>query len=452
MPRSKSTVCARGSRAARRGVATAVLAGACVALGTIGSFASTRTPSPAAPTSPSTPGGESEPAVTVELSTATSAYLVDGTDLLLSGTVTNNGTESMGRVNVSLRSSRDALETRDEVRRVAEDDDFRAGRRNAAHFVPVGDLDAGDSAPFNLSVPLDDLGLAEAGVYVVGVDVSATRADRSRQTVAQVRTVLPYLDAEPLQQVPVSMLWPLSSTPSLLPDGRLTDDHLATELAADGRLGRLLASAAAAPVGWLLDPDLLVTAAAMADGGDSTAVDWLTTLRDTLGDESWVAALPYADTDLVAVVRAEGADAPAVRATASADEAVGSVLSAGTGEGPAVESGVLAPVAGALNDATAEALAGASARTLVLSGDAVQAVPAAGPTARVGTGGADLAALVSDPGLDAALAGADEPRSSLDVRQSLLAETAMAAFEARDDETAARRTTWPAGASLVARP
>ena len=233
---------------------------------------------------------------------------------------------------------------------------------------------------------------------------------------------------------------------------RLTDDHLADELDSDGRLGRLLTSTAAGPVGWLLDPDLLATVSTMTDGyelrdaagasvpggGGDVAADWLASLRETVADDAWVAALPYADTDLVAVVRAEGADSPAVSAISGADEAVGSVLAGGTGDGPTVAPGVVAPVSGALDDDTADAVAAADARTAILSGDAVEEIPAAtaaAPSVRLGTETGDLDVLLSDPGLDAALSAAEEPGSGVAARQSLLAETTMVALEARTDET-----------------
>ncbi len=425
---------------------TAVLAGAALVLGTA--------PSGAAPTTPSSssPSASSEPQATVELAPTTSSYLVDGTDLILAGEVTNSGSEPLGRANVTLRHSRDALEDRDDVRRVAADEEFRVGRRDVTHFVPIGDLEPGNSQPFTLTVPVDDLRLSDAGVYVVGVDVSATTSDGSRNTVAAQRTVLPYLDTDPLPQVPVSFLWPLSSTPSLLPDGRLIDDHLADELESDGRLGQLLTSAAAWPVGWSIDPDLLATVSEMADGyelrnaagasvpgpGGDAAADWLATLRETIADDAWVAALPYADTDLVAVVRAEGADSPAVSAISATDEAVGSVLAGGTGDGPTVVPGVVAPVAGALDDETADAVAVAGARTIVLSGDAVEEIPAASatsPATRLGTEAGDLDVLLSDPGLDAALSATEQLDTGIAARQSLLAETAMVAFAARREET-----------------
>ena len=175
MPRLRSSLRARGSRTAWWGAVTAVLAGAALVLGAAPSRAAGTTPSPSSP---------SEPPATVELASATSSYLVDGTDLILAGAVTNGGSEPLGRVNVTLRHSRDALEDRADVRRVATDDEFRVGRRDVTHFVPIGDLEPGHSQPFSLTVPVDDLRLADAGVYVVGVDVSATTSDGSRETVA----------------------------------------------------------------------------------------------------------------------------------------------------------------------------------------------------------------------------------------------------------------------------
>ena len=178
--------------------------------------------------------------------------------------------------------------------------------------------------------------------------------------------------------------------------------------------------------------------ASVPGSGADVAADWSASLRESVGDDAWVAALPYADTDLVAVVRAEGADSPAVSAVSGADEAVGSVLAGGTGDGPSVASGVVAPVGGALDDETADAVAAADARTIVLAGDAVETTSAASatsPAARLSTEAGDVDVLLSDPGLDAALSATADPSSGVGARQSLLAETAMVALEARTEGT-----------------
>lgn len=188
--------------------------------------------------------------------------------LVMTGLLTNTSEADLVDPLPALRWSSDPLQTVAEVDLVATNPLFRYGRVDYRYSEPLDTLAPGEQTTFRVEVPLEQLGLG-AGVYVIGVDVLATLPDGLRVFVASARTTVP-VDVEVADPLPVAVLWPLAAAPSLLPDGSLTDDLLAEQIAAGGRLDALLDTAASAPVTWVVDPDLASTAAAMV-GGYTTA-------------------------------------------------------------------------------------------------------------------------------------------------------------------------------------
>ena len=227
-----------------------------------------------------TTGTGDEPSVRAFLHTVGPAAPVPGDTLVLAGTIENTGGEALHDVQALLRYSRNPLDDRTEVRRVATDQQLRWGQRNIDYFDQLADpLGPGDTADYRLEVPVDDLGFDAPGVYVVGVDirVDADEPDE-RLTVNTSRTVIPWLpNDDPLPDVPVAMLWPLATQPSLLPDGTLSDDRLAELIRTRGPLSALVDAPGDTPVSWVIDPDLLGTVEAMSDGYEVAAADGSTT-------------------------------------------------------------------------------------------------------------------------------------------------------------------------------
>ncbi len=226
-----------------------------------------------------------------------------------------------------------------------------------AEFVSVtGELQPGQSAGFAFAYPLRSstepaLGVDRPGVYPLLVNVNGTPDYGEPARLDDGRFLLPVLgvpaapDSEAdsvapdtTKPVQMTMLWPLADQPRLVPGVpggttpvRLSDDTLATSLAAGGRLDTLLGAAefATSPAadadgavtrGLCLatDPDLLVTVNAMTAGytvsddgptgpshpgaGQNAAAAWLNRLR-ALAGRMCVTAAPYAQASLDALQR-----------------------------------------------------------------------------------------------------------------------------------------------------
>ena len=116
-------------------------------------------------------------------------------------------------------------------------------------------LDPGETADFTLTARVADLELAPTdGIYLMGVHVlqagNVFAVGRARVFVPLVAEEVP----EPLQ---LSTLVVLSSRPSLVREGVLSDEHLAREIGPKGRLTRLLKAADRAGTSFAIDPALI---------------------------------------------------------------------------------------------------------------------------------------------------------------------------------------------------
>jgi len=362
--------------------------------------------------------------------------------LRVTGGITNTGRQELRDVEVRLRLSATRLGSRAELAAVAE------GRTTSRDGDPIAtttlpDLDAGGTTTFAVSRALDEIPqLTGFGVYVLGVEVLAGRPSGFGR-VAMVRTMLPWVPEQPdFLPTGYTWLWPLVSRPTRLSDGTFSDDVLAGEMSADGRLSRLLDTGTriqdTAALTWAIDPELLSAAADMADGyrvqapdgstvpggGSGIAGLWLDRLRTVTAGQQ-VLPLPYADPDLVALNR-HGRAGDIVRADASAEATFADVLPLA---GPV--SDIAWPINGFVNRSTLGVLRGDGRTAAVLDG---RAVPPEIDLSYTPAGRADLATrsgkvagLLADPGL------ADQLRrhgpDPLLAGQRVLAETAMITSE-----------------------
>lgn len=358
--------------------------------------------------------------------------------LALTGTVTNIGDRVVD--DVSVRVQRGAA--------IAEPSELRSTLRQdqsnfpvSAQFQDVADqLGPGQRKQFTLRIGVregmsnaaanppvtDSLGITEPGVYPLLLNVNGEPAYGNQAHLDDARFLLPVLGlpalpngadaaAEGAQPVPAApqppvattMLWPLADRPRMVAgipgsvDGKalLTDDELAGELAAGGRLDQLLSAlesalrpdpshdsgrSGAGLAGSLclaVDPDLLLTVSRMTEGyrvlaspsdpdgptrdgtGPQAARTWLDRLR-ALAPTMCTVALPFAQVDPTALAGVHDADLVARAITAPAD-IVDSLLS--------VKSvrGVSLPASGAIGADAAAMLTERGFTTAVLSGNAV---------------------------------------------------------------------------------
>jgi len=400
---------------------------------------------------------ETGPAATATLRTVEPAAPQPGDTLVLSGIIENTGDEPLGDVQAILRYSAIPLDDRYDVRRIPTDDDVRWGQRDIDFFQEVDpNLPPGQTVEFTLPpIPVEQI-FGEPGVYAVGVDIRADPVDGERQTLATARTVTPWLpDAELLPAVPVALLWPLATQPSLLPDGTLLGDGLAAQLAPDGPLTALVDAPGTTPVSWVVDPDLLASVGTMVDGyavtdadgattegtGAASAETWLTAFRAAMKDHELL-LLPYANPDFPAVARAdEGNAADTVReALAATTDSAGQLKLA-------ADSQIAWPGSGVANAATLAALSSGGSQSVVLAGEHVLA-PSDTARASIRAGEGTLDAVLTDNGLQSAIAAsaASDPIAGVTaMRQAWLAETALTALSAGSEAAAPLVAAAPEG-------
>ncbi|NYE41841.1 hypothetical protein HEB29_002852 [Streptomyces fulvorobeus] len=269
---------------------------------------------------PSGPGS-----VAVSIDTLAPSAPVKGDTLTISGTLTNNGRETITSAEVQLRVG-PKLSGRTAIDNAAK----RSGYVPGVDPLPVGgkyavktaNLRSGLSQDFEISVPVGKLPLDEAGVYQLGVSL-AGRNDRAAydQVMGIQRTFLPWQPKESDGRTKLTYLWPLIASAHVSAETGsdeqqtpvFSDDDLAAELAPGGRLEQLVSLGRRLPVTWVIDPDLLATVDAMTKNyrikvGDTTvagtkqgvAKEWLTSLGTAVKNGK-VIALPFADPDLASI-------------------------------------------------------------------------------------------------------------------------------------------------------
>jgi hypothetical protein len=380
----------------------------------------------------------------ITLGSLSPAVATAGDDLHVTGTLDNRGTQDLRNVEVRLRLSDSRLNSRAELAAVMDGRiTSRDGDVVASENLP--DLDAGSSTAFDLSRSLDEIdSLTEFGVYVLGVEVLASRTSGFGR-VAILRTVLPWVPEETdFSPTGFTWMWPLVSHPTRLADGTFADDSLATELEPEGRLDRLVDAGArmqqGAALTWVVDPELLAAIEDMADAdepyqvvsdgattpgvGSDLAAQWLAKLRIATSGKP-VLALPYGDTDITALNRV-GMGGDLVRSLEQGNAVVAAALPS------AVElTGVAWPFDGFTTRSTLAALRRTGITSAVLDGRAVPSTIDLSYTpsgrANIATGSGRVAGLLAEPALAEQLRrrGSDPLISA----QRFLGETAMIAAE-----------------------
>ncbi|MES4886995.1 DUF6049 family protein [Streptomyces sp. NPDC096012] len=267
--------------------------------------------------------------VSVSLDSLTPNAPSDGDTLTVSGTVTNNGKQTVTGAHVDLRVG-PQLNTRSAIDAVARHaDDLHGGIGSEVgdkYVEKFAKLSPGVAQHFDISVPVDKLDLGTDGVYEFGVSLSGqTSAQPWDQVLGVQRTFLPWQSSDADTKTRTTFLWPLLSTVRMtaktgagdLQTPVFLNDDLAKELAPGGRLARMVDLGSQLDITWVIDPDLLASVDAMATGnyrlpgagGTTTpgsrdnqviAKQWLANLQKAVTGKE-VVALPFADPDLASL-------------------------------------------------------------------------------------------------------------------------------------------------------
>ncbi|MER5201561.1 DUF6049 family protein [Streptomyces sp. NPDC002825] len=395
--------------------------------------------------------------VDVSLDTLAPSAPVEGDTVTVTGTVTNRGKKAVTDATVNLRVG-PRMTSRSEIEQVSGRTGFRSDSDPAplddAPTVKIPRLGAGLSADFTLSVPVSELGLDEEGVYQLGVSLTGQTSDRQYERVLGIeRTFLPYQPEATEKKTQLTYLWPLIATSHVSAQTATDDqqtpvfenDDLAAELHPGGRLDELVSRGKDLPVTWVVDPDLLASVDAMANGyrvkdGEldvpgkyqAVAERWLDALEKAVQGHK-VVALPFADPDLASLAH-RGKDVPGSlghlqSATALAGMTVETVLHV------QAATDFAWPVDGAVDPSIVAVATSAGAEKVIARSDSVRDDLSYTPTAARPLGGGSTTAVVSDALLSTAFEG-DMVRaeSSTLAVQEFLAQSLAVTLEQPEDQ------------------
>ena len=407
----------------------------------------------------SAPGAGAEPdPLRVTLHSLAPSALVPGQPVDVSGTVANRTGDTWQELKVYLVNSATPMTSRAELAAAVESDpDEYIGSRiiELGWFAALGDLAPGATRDFALHIPYRLLDISgEPGAYWLAVHVLATSPDGIRDSVAdaQIRTFIPLLPDKPAPTpVRLGLIWPLVAPVPQLRAGVFANDRLGASMAAGGRLSALLGMAADAPRGLslLVDPAVLAAAGQMSGGyriavdgrprGPSAAAaeDWLADFVAQAQDGS-VLSLPYGDPDVASLSHARLGSVltPAVSAAQTVLRRTG------------VDATVAAwPVHGLADRPTLAAAHRAGAVLAVLSDRSLPPTPTGSPDPALAIRAAaePVPVVVTD---SATSGGGPRPGwtdSPLQIRQRILAETAVASLTSTGGQPATVVAALPRG-------
>jgi hypothetical protein len=293
-------------------------------------------------------------------------------------------------------------------------------------------LDPGETDTFTLTANVENLELSPTdGIYLMGVHVLQ---NNNRVAIGRARVFVPVVTTPPIEQLRMTSLVTFASQPSLVRTGVLANDHLAREVAPNGRLSRLLSAADADNLSFAVDPALLDDLQTMAGGysvldgdggtvpgtGAADAARWLggfaslQTRRDGY-------RLLYGSPDLAALVH-DGQQS-AIRATAAASRRVGLTRNLPL---------LVLPTGGRADEATVVAASDLKPKAIVLS-DRSAAGPGPLLTGPGATPIVSVGSAVSGGG-----PGPDPRDTAVQIQQRLLAETWIEASTSSDGSARGR--------------
>ncbi|WP_347177289.1 DUF6049 family protein [Parafrankia sp. EAN1pec] len=292
-------------------------------------------------------------------------------------------------------------------------------------------------------------------VRPVQIRIVGRVGERARSTVASLTTFIVVSPPQAAARTAVVTVLPVSSKPRLRSDGLLTDDTLTDEIRDGGRLDALLdpleSTAPGTPppqVALAVDPTLVQALQRMetpyqyaTPGGrrnadpDPDAGAFLDRIKDFARRGGTVIALPYGDTDLPALVRADQLDALQYSVN------TGQLVIAGLLGGKIPRSGTIAyPADGIADPHTVDVLSANGAGTVIVddrllpAAQSVRYTPSAAVTLPTSTG--QVRVLAADHRLADAVAGYDGQQLLEQALARFRAELAMITAEPANERAA----------------
>ncbi|MFI7585999.1 DUF6049 family protein [Spongisporangium articulatum] len=432
--------------------------------------------------------------VTLTLTRVAPAAVTADSDLTISGVVRNGTGKTIKGARASLRLHSEVLSTTADVQGWTGGTLDDTGGRSLPGTVKVGKLPAGGSDSFTVQVSGAELGLSNAS-WAFGPRGLTVEITAGAKTVAATRTTIVWSPTTTTAATRLTLLAPITAGQAGANAGGATTEA-ETELAAGGRLDRVVTATADPDFGWIVDPAVLSSAAELkADGldpeltsatgpatsggsgpassGGSTGPSGGSNASATglAGEDAamragrqWLArfsggaagrtvlGLPYADPDINSLLNNKG-----VKLFRMAGD-LGRRVTAETGLSP-FDTTVAWPGDGRLPSRSVSAVQHSGYSAVLLASD-TQPVDTASstttPTGRstVSGGGESLAGLLYDKDLSTLVAGSGGTQSVQSV-QSLLAELAAVSLEQPTEQRhllAVTPRTWspnPAGVSAM---
>ncbi|MEV0253315.1 DUF6049 family protein [Streptomyces sp. NPDC050732] len=398
--------------------------------------------------------------VDVSLDSLTPTAPGEGDTLTVSGTVTNNGKQTVTGAQVGLRVGT-PLSSRSAIDSAAKRTGFQPGgegREIGGKYVEkISRLAPGVRQDFSISVPVKALSLGADGVYQLGVALTGQSAAQPYPQVLGIeRTFLPWQPDAAGTKTKTTYLWPLTTSTHLTAktgsDDQQTpvfkNDDLADELAPGGRLEQLLSLGSRHDVTWVIDPDLLASVEAMTksyrienpDGKtsragkhQSVANQWLNDLQAAVKGKK-VVALPFADPDLASLAHTGKAVGGSLGHLKEATEVGAKTVTTILQVKPTTDFAW--PADGAVDPSIVDVATSAGAHTVIARSDSLRETGGLSysPTAARPIGGGTTA-VVADSRLSTAFQGdmTDAGNSTLAV-QEFLAQSLMINLQDPDNQ------------------
>ncbi|MEU3889214.1 DUF6049 family protein [Streptomyces sp. NPDC029041] len=365
--------------------------------------------------------------VSVAINSLSPSAPSEGDTVTVSGTVTNNGKQTVTGAHVDLQVG-PPLGTRSAIDTLAKKSNALQGpsgeKVGGKYTEKFAALTPGVAEPFSISVPADKLDLGRDGVYQLAVALSGeTTAQPWDQVLGVQRTFLPWQPEEAGTKTKTTFLWPLISGAHMTAETGsneqqtpvFRDDGLAREIAPGGRLDQMVTLGKGLDVTWVIDPDLLASVDAMTGsyevrGADGTtapgknqelAKHWLAELQQAVTGEE-IAALPSGDPDLASLAHngtsVTGSLNHLKEATDVADDTVNTILHVK----PSTDFAW--PVDGAVDPSIVKVATSAGADKVITRSDSLQDNLSYTPSAARPIGGGTTA-VVADSRMSTAFQG-----------------------------------------------